>query len=73
MKKLVYFIFFAILSFELNAKTNPPFNNIIEYDNPKNYGDIIGKYNINGEDYIKVDQEEVVDLQESENIQLNRL
>ncbi len=41
MKKLIYFIFFVLLSFKLNAKTNPPFSNIIEHDQPKNYKEII--------------------------------
>ena len=41
MKKLIYFIFFVLLSFKLNAKTNPPFSNIIEHDQPKNYREII--------------------------------
>ena len=38
MRKLIYFIFFVLLSFDLNAKTSPPFSNIIEYDKPKDYG-----------------------------------
>ncbi len=29
------------MSFKLNAKTNPPFSNIIEHDQPKNYKEII--------------------------------
>ena len=41
MKKLIYFIFFVLLSFKLNAKTNPPFSNIIEHDQPKDYKEII--------------------------------
>ena len=41
MKKLIYFIFFVLLCFKLNAKTNPPFSNIIEHDQPKNYKEII--------------------------------
>ena len=41
MKKLIYFIFFVLLSFKLNAKTNPPFSNIVEHDQPKNYKEII--------------------------------
>ncbi len=41
MRKLIYFIFFVLLSFKLNAKTNPPFSNIIEHDQPKNYKEII--------------------------------
>jgi thiol-disulfide isomerase/thioredoxin len=41
VKKLIYFIFFVLLSFKLNAKTNPPFSNIIEHDQPKNYKEII--------------------------------
>ena len=41
MRKLIYFIFFVLLSFELNAKNNPPFSNIIEYDKPKDYGEIV--------------------------------
>ena len=41
MKKLIYFIFFVLLSFKLNAKTNPPFSNIIEHDQPKDYREII--------------------------------
>ena len=41
MRKLIYFIFFALLSFELNAKTKLPFSNIIEHDKPKDYREII--------------------------------
>ncbi len=41
MRKLIYFIFFVLLSFELNAKTKPPFSNIIEHDKPKDYREII--------------------------------
>ena len=41
MRKLIYFIFFVLLSFKLNAKTNPPFSNIIEHDKPKDYREII--------------------------------
>ena len=41
MRKLIYFIFFVLLSFELNAKTKTPFSNIIEYDKPKDYGEIV--------------------------------
>jgi thiol-disulfide isomerase/thioredoxin len=41
VKKLIYFIFFVLLSFKLNAKTNPPFSNIIEHDQPKNYKEVI--------------------------------
>ena len=41
MRKLIYFIFFVLLSFKLNAKTNPPFSNIVEHDQPKNYKEII--------------------------------
>jgi len=41
VKKLIYFIFFVLLSFKLNAKTNPPFSNIIEHDQPKDYKEII--------------------------------
>ena len=43
MRKLIYFIFFVLLSFELNAKTKPPFSNIIEHDKPKDYREIIRK------------------------------
>ena len=41
MRKLIYFIFFVLLSFELNAKTKPPFSNIIEHDKPKDYREIV--------------------------------
>ena len=41
MRKLIYSIFFVLLSFKLNAKTNPPFSNIIEPDQPKDYKEII--------------------------------
>ena len=41
MRKLIYFIFFVLFSFELNAKTKPPFNNIIEHDKPKDYREIV--------------------------------
>ena len=41
MRKLIYSIFFVLLSFKLNAKTNPPFSNIIEHDKPKDYREII--------------------------------
>ena len=41
MRKLIYFIFFVLLSLKSNAKTKPPFSNIIEYDKPKDYREII--------------------------------
>ncbi len=41
MRKLIYFIFFVLLSFKLNAKTKPPFSNIVEHDKPKDYREII--------------------------------
>ena len=41
MRKLIFFIFFVLLSFKLNAKTKPPFNNIIEHDKPKDYREIV--------------------------------
>ena len=47
MKKLFFFIFFILFSFELNAKIEPPFRNIIELKKPKDYGEIIF-YDIDG-------------------------